>query len=376
VFPTPPNDVLAVAEPVYLDWNATAPLKPAARDAMRAALDDVGNPSSLHGPGRRARRRVEDARATLATLLAIDPARIVFTSGATEANTTALSGARVLASAIEHPSVAAWATAKCPVDRHGVIELAALDEMLRGDPLLSIVAVMAVNNETGVVQPIAQAAEITHRHGRRLHVDAVQAAGRLDLAAIASVADTMSLSAHKMGGPQGIGALLLTDDLCATPLLRGGSQERRRRAGTENVAAIAGFGAAAAEVESDRARAAEIAALRDVLESELKQRANDLVIYGDTARRVGNTSCFGAPDLPAETVLMALDLEQIAVSSGSACSSGAVEPSPVLLAMGVDPVAARTAIRVSLGPTSTRADIDRLLSAWGSLYDRRRRRAA
>ncbi|GIL41122.1 cysteine desulfurase family protein [Roseiterribacter gracilis] len=363
-----------MAEPIYLDWNATAPLKQAAREAMRAALDDVGNASSPHGPGRRARRRVEDARAILARQLNIDPTRIVFTSGATEANTTALTGAHVLASAIEHPSVAVWAKSKIPVDARGLIDLDALDRMLGDDPLLSIVAVMAVNNETGVIQPIGEVADIVHRHGRRLHVDAVQAAGRLDLAPIAAVANTMSLSAHKLGGPQGIGALLLTDDLCATPLLRGGSQERRRRAGTENVAAIAGFGAAAAELQHDRAT--DVASLRDALEAGLKARADDLVIYGEGAPRVGNTSCFGAPDLPAETVLMALDLEQIAVSSGSACSSGAVEPSPVLLAMGVDPTAARTAIRVSMGPTSTRADIDRLLSAWGSLYDRRRRRAA
>jgi cysteine desulfurase len=365
-----------VANPAYLDWNATAPLKPAARDAMRAALDDVGNASSPHAPGRRARRRIEDARAILAAQLAIDPARIVFTSGATEANATALTGARVLASAVEHASVAAWATAKCPVDPCGVLDLAALERMLRDDPLLSIVAVMAVNNETGVIQPVAEAAEIAHRHGRRLHVDAVQAAGRMDLAPIAAVADTMSLSAHKMGGPQGIGALLLTDDLCTTPLLRGGAQERRRRAGTENVAAIAGFGAAAAELADDRAACAAIAELRDALEAGLKARAADLVIYGEGAPRTANTSCFGVPDLPAETVLMALDLEQIAVSSGSACSSGAVEPSPVLVAMGVEGPAARTAIRVSLGRASTRDDIDRLLSAWGSLYDRRRRRAA
>jgi cysteine desulfurase len=365
-----------VADPIYLDWNATAPLKPVARDAICAALGDVGNASSPHQPGRRARKRVEDARAQLAQQLEIDPTRIVFTGSATEANATALHGMRVLASAVEHASVAAWATSTVPVDAQGVLDLAALETALAADPTLAVVALMAVNNETGVVQPVEAAATIVHRHGRLLHVDAVQAAGRLPLPPLAAVADTMSLSAHKMGGPQGVGALVAAEALCAAPLLRGGAQERRRRAGTENVAGIAGFGAAAAGLVEDLAAQPRVAALRDALETGLRSRAPDLVLYGADAARVANTSCFGVPDLPAETVLMALDLERIAVSSGSACSSGAVEPSRVLAAMGVAADESRTAVRVSLGPTSTAADIDRLLSAWGSLYDRRRQRAA
>lgn len=360
---------------VYLDHNATAPLRPEAREAMLAALDAVGNPSSVHRFGREARRLVEAGRAQVATLAGVAPVQIVFTAGATEANALALTGLgrrRILVSAIEHDSALAWATDRVPVGSDGRIDLDALDRMLAADIEPAIVSVMAVNNETGVIQSVAEAAAVARRHGALVHCDAVQAAGRIALPAVGTEVDALSLSAHKLGGPQGIGALVLRDGLPLAPLLRGGAQEGRRRAGTENVAGIAGFGAAAAAV-AGRTEMPRIAALRDDLERRLV--AEGAVVLGAGAPRVANTSCVAMPGVTAETQVAALDLAGVAVSAGSACSSGKVRRSHVLEAMGLPAELAESAIRISLGPATDAASVDRCVAAWSDLARRRRSRA-
>lgn len=360
---------------VYLDHNATAPLRPEAREAMLAALDAVGNPSSVHRFGREARRLVEAGRAQVAALAGVAPAQIVFTAGATEANALALTGLgrrQILTSAIEHDSALAWVTDRVPVGGDGRVDLDALDRMLAAGAEPAVVSVMAVNNETGVIQPVAEAAAVARRHGALVHCDAVQAAGRIALPAVGTEVDALSLSAHKLGGPQGIGALVLRDGLPLAPLLRGGAQEGRRRAGTENVAGIAGFGAAAAAV-AGRTEMPRIAALRDDLERRLV--AEGAVVLGAGAPRVANTSCVAMPGVTAETQVAALDLAGVAVSAGSACSSGKVRRSHVLEAMGLPAELAESAIRISLGPATDAASVDRCVAAWSDLARRRRSRA-
>jgi cysteine desulfurase len=356
---------------IYLDYNATQPLMPRVREAMLDLMSRPTNASSIHRAGQQARHAVEQARREVAGLIGAKTGEILFTSGATEANATALRGiaaAIVLVSAIEHPSVreAAPTAQIIPVDAEGRVDLAALDGMLASGAGEALVSLMLVNNETGVIQPVAEAARIVHAHGGLLHSDATQAPGRIPVDVTALAVDLLTLSAHKIGGPQGAGALYIRDGLALTPLLRGGGQEGRRRAGTENVAAIAGFGVAAGlAAESD-----DFTALRDRMEARLAALAPGLVFYGKNAPRVGNTSCFGAPGMSAETALIALDLAGIAVSSGAACSSGAVEPSPVLLAMGVPERAAREAIRVSLGWATEPGDVDNLVESWSMVYRR------
>ncbi|MDZ4735702.1 MAG: cysteine desulfurase family protein [Rhodospirillaceae bacterium] len=360
----------------YLDYNATVPLRPQARAALVAALDSVGNASSIHRFGRLARRTIEDAREQLAAFLNVLPRQIVFTAGATEANSGALRATgrrRVLAGATEHPSVLAASPAIeiVSVDSAGVVDLAHLSAMLVANTEPALVSIMAANNETGTIQPVADAAAIAHDAGAILHCDAVQAAGRIPLDFPALNADLMSVSSHKMGGPTGIGALVIRDGLALEPLLRGGGQELGRRAGTENVAAIAGFGAAAvvagAELASERYR---VAALRDRLENEIRAIAPAVRIFGNDAERLPNTSCFGLAGLASDVQVIALDLAGIAVSAGAACSSGKVAGSHVLGAMGVKPDVANAAIRVSLGWQSTQADVDRFLDAWRALATR------
>lgn len=369
----------------YLDWNATAPLRPQARVAMLAALELTGNPSSVHAEGRAARRAVEQARAQVATLVGADPAEVTFTSGGTEANMLALSpgwsqapGAgfgRLLVSAIEHPSVAQGGrfapeqVASLPVTGAGIVDLDALRAALRTGPAL--VSVMLANNETGILQPIREVADLVHEAGSLLHVDAVQAPGRIECNIKELKADLLTISAHKLGGPKGAGALVRRPDLHLTqPLIRGGAQERGLRAGTEDVAAIAGFGAAAQAAASGRAaEAASMRHLRDRLEAGLKAATPDVVIFGEGEDRLPNTTLFTHAGLRAETAVIAFDLEAVALSSGSACSSGKVQPSQVLLAMGVEPSLARGAIRVSSGYATTEADIDRCLSAWIKLQE-------
>jgi cysteine desulfurase len=337
---------------------------------MIDVLTGPTNASSIHGFGQRARTRVEQARASVAALIGARPVEILFTSGATEANATALGGTglrRIVVSAIEHPSVRTATDAMVlPVDGNGLVDLDSLDRILAGIGEPALVSIMLANNETGVIQPVAEAARIVHAHGGLLHSDAAQAPGRIPVDVMGLGVDLLTLSAHKMGGPQGAGALYIRDGVNLTPLLRGGGQEKRRRGGTENVAAIVGFGIAA-DLAAD---SPDLTGLRDAMEARLTLAAPEITIHGALAPRIGNTSCFGVPGLLAETALIALDLAGLAVSSGAACSSGAVEPSPVLLAMGVPEAAAREAIRVSLGWETTPGEIDHLVESWTIVYRR------
>ena len=352
----------------YLDYNATAPLRPEVVDAMCAAASQVGNASSVHRFGRLARRTVEDAREAVAALAGVASANVVFTGGGTEANNLALMGSDrpVLASAIEHESVLAAVpgTRIIPVDSNGLVELAALAGMLAESDTPTLVSIMLANNETGVIQPVAEAAAIAHEHGALFHCDAVQAAGRIPLDIAALGADMLTLSAHKIGGPQGIGALVMAHDLPLTAVLRGGGQERNRRAGTENVAGIAGFGVAARMAVDALSDMPRLAALRDAIEAKAAAVMPDAAVHGASAARLANTTCIGLPGVRHDTQVMALDLAGIAVSAGSACSSGKMTPSHVLRAMGLDSETAASAIRVSLGWRSTAADADRFVAAW------------
>ena len=376
-----------MTERVYLDWNATAPLRPAARAAACAAMDACGNPSSVHLEGRSARRLLEDARGQVAALVNADPRNVIFTSGGSEANALALTPAieragdtaprdLLLFSAIEHPSVLAGGrfpaalVGKLPVDANGVIDLKALEQCLAAQkPGRALVSLMAANNESGVIQPVAQAADIVHRHGGLLHVDAVQAAGRMPLDITSLGAELMTLSAHKLGGLKGAGALIRRDEaLHVEPLIRGGGQERGARAGTENVAAIVAFGAAAQAAKADLiADARHMKTLRDRLEARLYDISPAAVIFGAKTDRLPNTTLVAIPGGKAETLVIGFDLDGVAVSSGAACSSGKVAPSHVLAAMGIAPELARGAIRISLGAATTETDIDRLLQVWQKL---------
>lgn len=355
---------------VYLDHNATSPLRPEAFDAMSAALREGGNPSSVHRVGRGARAIVENARRQVAALVGALPAEIVFTSGGTEANNLALNGSgrrRVLVSAVEHDSVLKTANAEIvPVDGNGAVDLAALERLLARSREPALVSVMFANNETGVLQAIAEIVRIARDRGALVHCDAVQGAGKAPLDLHGLGVDYMSLSAHKLGGPTGVGALIVRS---GAPLIAdrvGGGQESNRRAGTENVAGIAGFGAAA-EVAKN---VLDVDPLRDRLEATLLSIAPAARVFGVGAKRLGNTSCISMPGVKAETQVMALDLAGVCVSAGAACSSGKVTRSPVLLAMGVDPAIADTALRISFGWNSQPQDIDCLIAAWGDLYIR------
>ncbi len=362
----------------YLDYNASAPLRPPVREAMAGALDLIGNPSSVHGFGRACRAAIERARRAVAALVAARPDQIIFTSGGTEANRLALgavdAAVRVV-SAIEHESVLAAApeAARVPVDGQGLIDLSALDALLATAPQPALVSVMLVNNETGVIQPVPEAAALVHRHGGWLHCDAVQAAGRLPLDLGALGADLLTLSAHKLGGPAGVGALVVRDGLPLTAPPGGGGQERRRRAGTENLVGIVGFGRAAELAPDDLPGLTRLAGWRDRLEREVQALTPLVQTMGALAPRVATTSCLALPGASAETLVMALDLAGVAVSAGAACSSGKVRPSHVLTAMGAP--AAASAIRVSLGWASVETDIDRFVAAWGELHRRRSDRA-
>lgn len=360
---------------IYLDHNATTPVRPEAVDAVAAALAQTGNPSSVHRFGRLARRMLDDARESVARLAGAGAANVVFTSGGTEANNLALGGFRdrVLVSAVEHDSVlAARADATIiPVDRHGVVDLDQLRDLLTGQDSPVLVSVMLANNETGVLQPIKNVVALAREFGALVHCDAIQAAGKIPLSLADLGVDLLTLSAHKIGGPQGVGALVIRDGLDPDPLLRGGGQERRRRAGTENVPGIAGFGVAARLAADGLSDFADLAALRDRMETRLADAVPDAVFHGAQAARLANTSCIGLPGLTGDIQVMTLDLAGVAVSAGSACSSGKVAPSHVLQAMGADCEAAKSAIRVSLGPATRPEDIDRFVDVWTDMAKRR-----
>ncbi|MGB6922318.1 MAG: cysteine desulfurase family protein [Methyloceanibacter sp.] len=372
----------------YLDYNATAPLRPEVRDAMVASFEIFGNPSSVHGEGREARALVENARAKVAALAGARPEEVIFTSSGSEANALALAAPAAQAwqcyiSAVEHPSVLAGgcfypeSTTRIPVTGDGLVDLDALAAEL-AEPHLGgwrpFVSLMAANNETGAIQPVAAAAELVHAAHGLLHTDAVQLAGKLTLDFGALGADMMSLSAHKIGGPKGIGALILRQGVSVEPLIKGGGQELRRRAGTENVAGIAGFGVAAELAAAELDKVAGIAKLRDELERRALAIAPDAVVLSSRVERLPNTSCIAVPGTRAETLVIGLDLAGVAVSAGSACSSGKVEASHVLSAMAVPPEIAQGAIRVSLGYGSEVADIERFLAAWSEMIKRLKQR--
>jgi len=375
-----------MAERSYFDWNVTTPLRPEAIAALGDALAVIGNPSSVHAEGRAARKLVERAREQVAQLVGARPADVIFTGSGTEANMLALTPAietagkkrprdKLLMSAIEHSSVRAGgrflrdAIEDIPVDPDGRVNLAALSEAV-SRTFRPLVSLMLANNETGVVQPVVEAAAIVHAAGGLLHVDAVQAAGRIAFNIGALGADLLTLSAHKIGGLKGVGALVLgrEDIHFADPLIRGGGQERGARAGTENVAGIVAFGAAAEAVQRQLAdEATHMRALRDLLEAGLRAISPQAIIFGDTAERLPNTTLFAMAGVKAETAVIAFDLDDVAVSSGAACSSGKVQPSHVLAAMGVSPPLVRGAVRISLGWATTKADVERFLGAWRKL---------
>ena len=374
----------------YLDYNATAPLRPEVREAMTEALAVYGNPSSVHAEGRASRALIEEARAKVAALVAARPEDVIFTSGGTEANALALAaqpgGAwHCYMSSVEHPSVLAGGrfypetTTRISVTRDGLINLEILASELKKHHLggwRPFVSLMAANNETGAIQPVAEASEIVHSAGGLIHTDAVQAAGRIKLDIGALGVDMLSLSAHKIGAPKGVGALVLGNGAAVEALIKGGGQERRRRAGTENVAGIVGFGVAAELARADLGKAREIARLRDALEKETLAIAPDALVLSAKVERLPNTSCIAVPGVKAETLVIGLDLAGVAVSSGAACSSGKVEASHVLSAMGVPEEVAQGAIRVSLGFATRRDDIENFLKAFAELIGRLRPKAA
>jgi cysteine desulfurase len=362
-----PNDTLS-----YLDYNATTPVLPEVIESVTADLHRYGNPSSMHAAGRRARAAVEDAREAVAGVVNASPQHVIFTSGGTEANALALHGlakagncSAVLASAVEHPSVLAHVvdTNRIAVDSKGVINLQELERALRSHPAPVLIALMLANNETGAVQPLLQAVELARKYGARIHCDAVQAVGKIPVDMWALGVDSMSLSAHKFGGMKGAGALVLRGGVEIAADMLGGGQERRRRAGTENVPGIIGFGAAARQVQRLLAEAERITKLRNDLETQIKTRTPQARIFAQGVERLGNTSCITLPGVSSETQIMRLDLAGVAVS----CSSGKIAPSHVLLAMGVDPAEAKSAIRVSLGCGTAEKDISRFLEAWRPL---------
>ncbi len=367
------NAARSRTERVYLDYNATAPLRDEARAAMMSALDLVGNPSSVHAEGRAARAVVEQSREQVAALVGARASEVVFTSGATEANAWVLAQPweTIFISGMEHDSVlepakasgADVATLSTGIDGVVRIQEIATRVLKRAPTGRALVTLQAANNETGVVQPLAEMARIAREHGLISHSDAVQVAGRLSLDFSALGLDLMSVSAHKLGGPKGAGALIVRDRLDLAPLVRGGGQERRRRAGTENVAAIAGFGAAAEAALKELTSVGRVAALRDELERAVREIAPEAVIVGAGAPRLPNTTALALPGRHAETLVIKLDLVGIAVSAGAACSSGKFGVSHALEAMGLAPDIARGAIRLSLGHETTGRDVDAFIGA-------------
>lgn len=332
---------------VYLDWNATAPLLPEARAAMESAHDMLGNPSSVHAEGRAARALIERARAQVAQAIGAAAGEIVFTSGATEAAALALAGRGWSGSAVEHECVGAWTDAECAVGADGGVMVT--------DPART--ALQAANSETGVMQVLPQSLGL---------IDAVQAVGRIAFDFDRTQAAMAMISAHKFGGPRGIGALVLREGVEIAPRIRGGGQETGRRAGTENLAGIAGLGAAIETAERRRAAGEweEVAEIRNILEKALEAAAPQTIFVGKASSRLPNTSCFALPGWTGETQVMQLDLAGYAISAGSACSSGKVRSSRVLRAMGYDHETSGSAVRVSIGPTTTEAEVMGFADAW------------
>ena len=366
-------------DPIYLDYNATAPARSDVIGMVMRVMSTVGNASSVHRAGQVARKTVETARAEVAALVGAKPENIVFTGGGTEANNLALKGfgdRHLIVSGTEHGAVLAPAVMQdpeaviLPVDAEGLVDLAALERALTAAEKPCLVSVMRANNETGVVQPIAEIARIARAHDAMVHCDGVQAVGKIPLDMNALDIDLLTLASHKIGGPQGVGAMVMRQDFLVAAQIIGGGQEMGRRSGTENVAGIAGFGVAARLAKAGLADYAGLAALRDDMERRLRTIAPGLRVYGAGVERLPNTSCLTMPGVSSETQVMSFDLAGIAVSAGSACSSGKVAASHVLDAMAADRDEAMTAIRVSLGWNTTPAEIDRFVEVWEELYSR------
>lgn len=364
---------------IYLDYNATAPIRAEVIALMGEIMATVGNASSVHEPGRVARARVDTARQQIADLVSAPAKNVIFTGGGTEADNLALRGflpRHLIVSGIEHGAILAPALLLDPgativdVDVQGRLDITALKAALTASDGPALVSLMLANNETGVIQPVAEATEIAHAHDALVHCDGIQGAGKIDININDLGVDLLSLSAHKFGGPQGVGALIMRDDRTVLAQMVGGGQEMGRRSGTENVAGIAGFGAAARLVMDELEEFARLADLRDALEARLGEIAPARKIIGGTVPRVPNTSCVTMPGVRSDTQVIALDLAGIAVSAGSACSSGKVAASHVLDAMGMELDEAMTAIRVSLGRATTEGEIEQFLGAWAEIYRR------
>ncbi len=361
---------------IYLDWNATAPIRSTVIAAVTAAMEDVGNPSSVHAAGRRARHAVETARQSVAHLIGVQARQVIFTSGATEASNQILKGygsAPVLISAIEHSAIYGpeIGAEHIPVSSDGVIDLDWLRHRLAKGPKPGLIAMMLANNETGVIQPVRAVSDMAAGYGIPVLCDAVQAVGKIPVDFKALGCTFMTLSAHKIGGPQGVGALIMAIGQNPPKFIEGGGQERRQRGGTENVAGIVGFGVAAAESLGEPViYATELRALRDALAAGLREITPQLQFFGADVPHLPNTICCALPGFTAETALMALDLEGVAISSGSACSSGTVKPSHVLQAMGVADDLCLCALRFSLGHGTSQADITATLTAWRKVTKR------
>lgn len=366
---------MSAKKPVYLDYNASAPARPEVLEVLSSVQGKPFNPSSVHQFGRAGRKLIEEARAQVAALVGADPKNVIFNSGATEGNNTVLKhfeGQRVLVSSIEHPSVLEVRddAELIPVTPEGVVDLEALEGLLRQEPKAALVSVMLVNNETGVIQPVQEVSALARKYGAYVHCDAAQAAGRIPVAINELGADFMTLSSHKIAGPQGVGALVM--GLCGeTPmLLSGGGQEKKARAGTENVAGIAGFGQAAELALGGLDSYQGLSVLRDELEAGVGEIVPGAIFHGRDQGRVGNTSLFSVPDVSSETLLMALDLEGICVSNGSACASGKVGKSYVLEAMGVSPEGKFGTLRISFGWGSASEDVQSFLKSFRVCMER------
>ncbi len=363
---------------IYMDYNATAPMKPAVRAAILESMERYGNPSSVHRFGRIARRYTEEGRAAVAAFVGVKPAQVIFTGGGTEANNmifNGMNGVHFVTSSVEHDSVLACTpnAVRLPVNADGVVDLAAAEKILKAAPAKTLVSVILVNNETGVVQPVAEIARIAKQYGHLVHTDAVQAAGKLPIDFADLGVDFLTLSAHKIGGPQGLGALIVGEKVALQSMLKGGGQEMNRRAGTENVAGIVGFGVAAQLAADDLRDVPRLSVWRDELQKQLQDIAGkDAVVLGDSALRVANTLCIAMRGVGSETQVMAMDLAGVAVSAGSACSSGKVKASHVLKAMGFADDVAGSALRISLGWNTKPADIKACIEAWRAIYQRTR----
>ncbi len=374
---------------IYLDYNATAPFRPNAREAMIAAFDAEGNPSSVHTAGRSARAAIEQARQNVGELVNVSPKSVVFTSGATEANNQALimgaksfGATKLYIGSIDHESVQEAAKASgldyqlMPCTEQGVINIESVSKLLASESEKALISIALANGETGAIQPVAEIVELAKSRGAYVHCDAVQAVGKIPVDLTALGVDLASLSAHKIGGPKGVGALIVKDGLDIEALLVGGGQENRRRSGTENVAGIAGFGAAAEAALQCVENKDQVRRLRDHMQEAIINVAPDVVVPALGADRLPNTLCIALPGVLGETQVMALDLAGFCVSAGSACSSGKVSGSHVLGAMGYDDEIAACAIRISTGWCTSNSDIDQFIEAWITMYDRLVKRKA